>query len=365
MSAPEALVPGEPVARSGAAGSEGSADAAGISDAAGTPRFALWLLGCVLITLGLTAASLLVGTSSVRTSLDWLLAPQAQSDTVLWHIRLPRAIGSWLAGALLGLGGAIAQGLFRNPLAEPYLLGSASGAALGVTLSLMAADTSLIALAWTGELGVTGAAFIGACAGIALTVMLSRGVLQTASLLLAGIVVAFVLSAVTSLLLLSSPDTWRAMQAFLLGSTGFLSWRSSLILGVALLVCAVPTVLLARGLDALTLGDETAQSLGISLPALRLAMLTLLSLSTATAVGQVGVVGFVGLVAPHLVRESIHVNQRQLLIAAVLCGGALLQAADLISRWAIRPAELPVGIVTACLGGSYLIYLLWRRARNV
>jgi iron complex transport system permease protein len=121
---------------------------------------------------------------------------------------------------------------------------------------------------------------------------------------------------------------------------------------------------LALELDALTFGEDTAQSLGVSLPALRLALLSLLSLATASTVGQVGIVGFVGLAAPHLVRETFQVNQRQLLIAAPLCGGALLQAADLISRWAVRPAELPVGIVTACLGGTYLVLLLWRRARH-
>jgi iron complex transport system permease protein len=334
------------------------------NDAAGSSRFVVWLVVCITVTLLLTCLSLVIGTSSIRMSLEWLLAPDSQSATVLWHIRLPRATGAWLAGALLGLGGAIAQGLFRNPLAEPYLLGSASGAALGVTVSLMAADASLTGLAWTGEIGVTTAAFLGACAAITLTVMLSRGVLQTANLLLAGIVVAFVLSAITSLLLLSSPDTWRAMQSFLLGSTGFLSWHSSLLLAIAFVAVAVPSVLLARGLDALTLGEETARSLGVPLPAMRVALLALLSLATATTVAQVGVVGFVGLIAPHLVRESIHVTQRQLLIAAPICGGALLQAADLISRWAIQPAELPVGIVTACLGGSYLICLLWRRARH-
>jgi iron complex transport system permease protein len=334
------------------------------TEAGRSPRFAFWLFACIAITVLLTASSLVVGTSSIRTSIEWLLSADVQSNSVLWQIRLPRAIGAWFAGALLGLGGAIAQGLFRNPLAEPYLLGSASGAALGVTVGLMAADASLSGLAWTGEMGVTGTAFVGACAAIALTLALSRGVLQTASLLLAGIVVAFLLSAVTSLLLLSSPDTWRAMQAFLLGSTGFLSWRSTVLLAVVFVACVVPTVLLSRGLDALTLGEETAQSLGISLTALRVSLLTILSLATATTVAQVGVIGFVGLVAPHLVRESLHINQRQLLIAAPLCGGALLQAADLLSRWIIRPAELPVGIVTACLGGSYLIFLLWRRSRN-
>lgn len=327
-------------------------------------RFALWLMVCIAFTLLLTGMSLVVGTSSIRTSIDWLLAPNAQSNTVLWHIRLPRAIGAWLAGALLGLGGAIAQGLFRNPLAEPYLLGSASGAALGVTVSLIAADASLTGLAWSGEIGITGAAFLGACAAIVLTVMLSRGVLQTANLLLAGIVIAFLLSAVTSLLLLRSPETWRAKEAFLLGNTGFLNWRSITLLSVVLIACAVPSVLLSRGLEALALGEDTAQSLGVSLPTLRLALLTLLSLATATTVGQVGIVGFVGLVAPHLVRESFHISQRQLLVAAPLCGGVLLQAADLLSRWAARPAELPVGIVTACLGGTYLMILLWRKARR-
>ena len=323
-----------------------------------------WMLIYIVVALLLAAMSLLVGTSSLRTSLEWLRAPAALSDAVLWEIRLPRALGAWLAGALLGLGGAIAQNLFRNPLAEPYLLGSASGAALGVTVCLMAADVSLSGLAWMGELGVTGAAFVGAAAGIALTLTLSRGVLQTASLLLAGVVVAFLLSAITSLLLLRSPDTWRAMQSFLLGTTGLLGWQSVGLLAVVLAICLVPAVLLSRGLDALTLGEDTARSLGLPIGGLRVALLALLSLATAAAVSQAGIVGFVGLVAPHLVRESVHVNSRQLIVAAPLCGGVLLQAADLISRWIIRPSELPVGIVTACLGGSYLVVLLWRRAQR-
>ncbi|MGA2778746.1 MAG: iron ABC transporter permease [Steroidobacteraceae bacterium] len=327
-------------------------------------RMLLWLAVCLTITMLLTGASLIVGTSSIETSLGWLFAPDAQSSIILWQIRLPRTVGAWFAGALLGLAGAVAQGVFRNRLADPYLLGTASGAALGVTISLLAADTSIAGLAWAGKLGVTAAACIGACAAIALTIMLSRGVLQTANLLLAGIVVAFLLSAVTSLLLLTKPEIWRTMQVFLLGSTGYLSWTSACLLGAVFLICFVPAALLARGLDALSLGEDTAQSLGLSLPMLRLALLGVLSLATATAVGQVGIVGFVGLVAPHLVRETVSVNHRQLLIGAPLCGGALLQAADLVSRWIIRPAELPVGAVTACVGGAYLVFLLWRKSRD-
>jgi iron complex transport system permease protein len=330
----------------------------------GGASFARWIFIYLAVSALLTAVSLVVGTTSVRTSLGWLLAPGGAADAVLWEIRLPRTLGAWCAGALLGLAGAIAQTLFRNPLAEPYLLGSASGAALGVTVSLLATDASLTGVAWLGQLGLTGAALVGACAGIALTLTLSRGALQTASLLLAGIVVAFLLGAVTSLLLLRSPDTWRAMQSFLLGSTGFLGWRSVVLLAAALAVCLPPAGLLSRGLDALTLGEDTAQSLGVPLPSLRLALLGLLSLCTAVSVSQVGVVGFVGLVAPHLVRESMHVNSRQLIVAAPLCAGALLQAADILSRWLLRPSELPVGIVTACLGGTYLVVLLWRKAQR-
>jgi iron complex transport system permease protein len=283
---------------------------------------------------------------------------------VLWQIRLPRTVGAWCVGALLGLCGASAQGVFRNPLAEPYLLGTASGAALGVAICLVALDSRIGEFAWAGKLGLTGAACAGAAIATALTIALSRGVLQTASLLLSGVVVSFVIAALTSLVLLTKPEIWRAMQVFMLGSTGFLGWSSVVLLGSVLALCLVPTVLLSRGLDALTLGEDTAQSLGLSLPMLRLTLLAVVTLGTATAVGQVGVVGFVGLMAPHLVRETLAVNHRQLLIAAPLCGGALLQAADLLSRWLIRPAELPVGAVTACIGGAYLVLLLWRRNRD-
>lgn len=327
-------------------------------------RLGAWIVCCLAVTLLLTFGGLIVGTSSLRVSFDWLLSPDAQSSVVLWQIRLPRTVGAWFAGALLGLAGAVAQGVFRNPLAEPYLLGTASGAALGVTICLMAADASIGGLAWAGKLGVTGAASIGAGLAIALTITLSRGVVQTSRLLLSGIVVGFLLSAVTSLLLLTRPETWRMMQAFMLGSTGFLGWSSAALLGFVLFACIVPATLLSRGLDALTLGEDTAASLGMSLPSLRLALLAVVSLATATVVGQVGIVGFVGLVAPHLVRETLTVNHRQLLIAAPLCGGALLQAADLLSRWIIHPAELPVGAVTACVGGAYLVFLLWRRSRE-
>jgi iron complex transport system permease protein len=320
-----------------------------------------WTLGGVTLALFWGGLSLLVGTTDWATSWQWLHTGDAQSQLVLWEIRLPRTIGAWCVGALLALAGTVAQGLFRNPLADPYLLGSASGAALGVALALVGAEASFTALAWAGRLGLTGAAFLGACGAMALTLVLARGALQTHTLLLSGVVVAFVLNALTSLVLLVSADAWRAMQAFLLGNTGLLGWSTTIVLAGVCVLCLLPSLWWARGLDALTLGEDTAQSLGLSLNGLRLMFLVLLSLATGAAVAQVGVVGFVGLVAPHLVRQTAAMDHRRLLWCSTLCGGALLQGADLLSRCLIRPAELPVGVLTACLGGAYLLVLMWRR----
>ena len=303
----------------------------------------------------LTFGSLIIGTSSIETSLGWLFSPDAQSSVVLWQIRLPRTVGAWFAGALLGLAGAIAQGVFRNPLAEPYLLGTASGAALGVTLSLIAAMRPSGGLAWAGKLGRNGrglprrmrrhfADHQPVTRRAADREPLARGH--------RGRVLAecgdFAAAAHEAGDLARDADiSCSAARASSAGRRRRCSAASSA-------SASSRPSLLSRGLDALTLGEDTAQSLGLSLPMLRLTLLGVVSLATATAVGQVGVVGFVGLVAPHLVRETLSVNHRQLLIGAPLCGGALLQAADLASRWIIRPAELPVGAVTACVGGVVL-----------
>ena len=329
-----------------------------------TTRFGRWLLVGCGVSVILVLIGLLIGTTGIARSLTELRHPDSEALTIFWQIRLPRSLGAWCAGALLGLAGCVAQGVFRNPLAEPYLLGTASGAALGVALCLLSFDSGVFSIAWLGALGVTGAACLGAAGAIVLTLALSRGVVQTASLLLAGVVVAFLLSAITSLLLLTKPDIWLSMQSFLLGGTALIGWFAVLLLSAVLGVSLMVALALAKGLDALTLGEDTAQSLGLSLPMLRLAFLGLVAVTTATVVGQCGVIGFVGLVAPHLVRQLFELDHRRLLLGSALSGGILLQAADLLSRWLLQPSELPVGAVTACLGGSYLIVLLWRRNRD-
>ncbi|RZL87172.1 MAG: iron ABC transporter permease [Variovorax sp.] len=335
---------------------EGPAQVSGVNGR----RPAALALGLVL----LGGALLLLGTGIGASGFDGVL--QAWSDPtalqIVRDIRLPRTLGAWLAGALLGLGGALAQGLFRNPLADPYLLGSASGAHLGVSLLLVALGVSPAASGWAARLGMTGAAFVGAVLAVFVTLALARGVQQTLRLLLAGVVVGMVLGAASSLVVLWVPDIMRAMQAFMLGTTGFLGWPSVILLAGALLVCLVPSIGFARALDALTLGEATATSLGIALPWVRVALIAALALATGAAVAQLGLVAFVGLVAPHLVRAVVKPTHGWLVLLASLMGGALLLAADVLARWLMAPQELPVGVVTALLGGGYLLWLMHRRS---
>jgi len=190
----------------------------------------------MLLALGMAAVWLGTAAGSQGLQFGGSTGVDAVTQQILWDIRLPRSLGAWLGGALLGLAGAVAQGLFRNPLADPYLLGSASGASLGVGLCLSWWGASTWAMgSWLG-LGLTGAAFVGAVLAVLLTLLLARGVEQTLRLLLAGVVVGVVLGAVTSLVSLLQPQVLQAMQGFMLGSTAFVSWSACLTLALVLAV---------------------------------------------------------------------------------------------------------------------------------
>ena len=292
---------------------------------------------------------------------------EADAALVVGEIRAPRTLGAWLVGALLGLAGAVAQGLFRNPLADPYLLGSASGASLAVVLVLAAGTLAgqgldLATVDLLLRTGLVAAAFAGALAGVLLALALAAGAQQTLRLLLAGVVVGVVLGAVADLVTLAAPEALRGRQVFLLGSTGLLGWPAVTLLAAGLLLALPPSWRLARGLDALALGEDTARSLGLPIARLRLGLVSLMALATGVAVSQAGLVAFVGLVAPHLVRRFAPAPQGYTLVASAATGGTLLLAADVLARSLIAPQELPVGVLTALLGGGYLLWLLHRRA---
>jgi iron complex transport system permease protein len=336
--------------------------------AAGTPPPAHRRLAVVMLLVVVTAslAGLASGTRGFSPTALWADIQGDQAWLIVGQIRAPRTLGAALVGALLGLGGAVAQGLFRNPLADPYLLGSAAGAGLAVVLvfagtALAGSMLSLATAAWLERVGLVLAAFVGALAGVALTLLLAQGAVQTTRLLLSGVVVAVLLGALADLVTVASPDALRGKQAFMLGSTSFLGWQAVGLLVLGLLPLLLLALRHARALDALTLGEDSAASLGLDLGRVRLVLVAVLSAATALAVAQVGLVAFVGLVAPHLVRRHAPGAHAWLLAASAGMGAALLLLADVISRALIPPQELPVGVVTAVLGGGYLFLLLKRR----
>ncbi|RZL64603.1 MAG: iron ABC transporter permease [Variovorax sp.] len=316
---------------------------------------ALAALGVGVLVLGIGIGS--TGFESLFAAWHDPVAKQIVRD-----IRLPRTLGAWLAGALLGLAGAVAQGLFRNPLADPYLLGSASGASLGVAVAMVLFGGSVGSTLWVVRLGLTGAAFVGAVLAVLLTLLLARGVQQTLRLLLAGVIVGVVLGAVKDLITLSSADILVAMQGFMLGSTGLVGWSACAVMGAVGAVCLALGWALAPVLDGLALGEATATSLGLPLGAMRAALVAVLALATGAAVAQTGLIAFVGLAAPHLVRSVVKTTHAWLVVLSAFMGGLLLMTADLGARWLIAPQELPVGVLTAVFGGSYLLWLMHRRA---
>jgi iron complex transport system permease protein len=303
---------------------------------------------------------ILLGTLLGSTGANWNdLGPY---QTILFDIRLPRSLGAYLAGALLGLAGGIAQSLFRNPLADPYLLGSASGALLGVGSILCFA---YLGNSWLEMLGLNGGAFLGALLGVLASLLLAGGYRSSLRLLLSGVVISVILGAANSLLTFVRPDLFQSIQSFMLGNTTLLNWSGVFIMAIALVICLFVVLITSPILEALTLGENTARTLGLPLDQWRLILIATLALATGCAVAQTGLIAFVGLAAPHLVRVLSGGRQRVQLIFSSLGGGILLLSSDLIARTLFAPIEIPVGIVTAVLGGLYLLTLLRRTTFGV
>lgn len=317
-------------------------------------------LGKLIGLLILSGVLVLLGTLLGSMGPSWNM--QGPDQAVLFDIRLPRSLGAYLAGALLGLAGGIAQSLFRNPLADPYLLGSASGALLGVGSILCFA---YLGNSWLEIIGLNGGAFLGALLGVLASLLLAGGYRSSLRLLLSGVVISVILGAANSLFTFIRPDLFQSIQSFMLGNTTLLNWSGVEMMAIALLICLLLTLIISPVLDALSLGENTARTLGLPLDQLRLILIGTLALATGCAVAQTGLVAFVGLAAPHLVRKLSGGRQRVQLIFSCLGGGILLLSSDLIARTLFAPIEIPVGVVTAVLGGIYLLALLRRTPAGV
>ncbi len=285
-----------------------------------------------------------------------------QRSTILWQLRAPRVALACVVGACLAVSGAAYQGAFRNPLADPYLLGAAAGAGLGATIALVsgaagssAAGTPLLPLA----------SFVGALAGVALAYVIggSMGGRTTTGLVLAGVAVASFLTAVQTFVQQQNSDTLREVYTWILGRLATAGWDDVVLIlpyaGVSI------AVLLAHGrlLDVLGLGDDEAEGLGLRPARVRLAVIVAASLATAAAVAVAGLIGFVGIIVPHAVRMVVGASNRWIVPLSALCGAAFLVLADLAARTVVAPGELPIGVVTAVIGAPFFALLLRRSGK--
>lgn len=321
----------------------------------------------VLLAVSLVAAVGL-GTVTVGPATVWRVvfahlagSPVADplNDQIVWQLRVPRVLLAAVIGAALSVAGVALQGLVRNPLADPYVLGVSSGASVGAVI--------VIGAGWTVLAGVTvgAGAFAGALASLVVVFLLAQtgGRLSDTRLILAGVAVGYLATAGTSLVQLrSDPNLVKGILFWLMGSVAGARWSDLGVPAVTMAVCTVWLVLQARGLNALALGDDDAAALGVDVHRLRIGLLVVSSLLTATAVSVAGGVGFVGLMVPHAARLVVGADHRRLLPTSLLAGAVFLVLVDLATRAVDRPNEYPITVFTAALGAPFFLWLLRRGA---
>ena len=318
-------------------------------------RRGIWLALAVLL-IGLLMASLALGELRLSPAELWggLRGTDAMAHTVLWNLRLPRAIVAVSVGAALAASGVVMQALFRNPLASPDLLGVSSGGALGAVIALAFGARSLFA--------VPLCALLGACLAVALVLMLARRGAGMERLLLYGVALTALLGAGTSFVLSLHADEFRrsiAMVFWMLGGLEDRTWEHVWMAAPGVLLGCLLLLPLGRRMDLLSLGEGGAQSLGVDVRRLRWQLIALSTLLTALATAVAGLIGFVGLVVPHLLRLLAGPGHRRLLPLSMLGGASFLLACDLVTRAA--PGQLRVGVVSAFAGGPFFLWLLRRK----
>lgn len=278
-------------------------------------------------------------------------------DQAVWQFRLPRALLAGLAGAGLALAGAIMQVVVRNPLAEPYILGVSSGASVGAVLVIVSGGAAFAGLT------MSGAAFAGAVVACILVALLARrrGELSPTRMILAGVALGSLLSAVTSYLTITTDaQNVVSVMFFLLGSVSAATMSSLLIPAIALVIACVAVLGLTRQMNALLAGDESALAVGVRTTRLRGLLLVIASLLTGAIVAVSGGIGFVGLVVPHVARILVGSDHRRMLPITVLAGMLFLMIADLLARTVAAPSEIPLGILTAFVGAPFFLWLMRR-----
>jgi iron complex transport system permease protein len=323
------------------------------------------ILGVAVGPAGLSVPQV-VDTLAVRLPWHPHLAVSALDTAIVWQIRLPRVILGALVGSMLAGGGAAYQGVFRNPLADPYLLGVAAGAGLGATVVIVSGSN----LALTPPV-----AFAGAVAAVALTYALGASTGRsgetpaarsgTGSILLAGIAVAAMLTALQTYLQEEHTQILASVYAWILGGLSAATWSDVWLILPYVAVSAIALLAHRRLLDVLRVGEDEAATLGVNVARLRLAVVMAATLGVAAAVAVSGLIGFVGIIVPHAVRLTAGPSYRVLLPVSMIGGAAFVVLADVVARTAQAPAEVPIGVITALIGGPFFLFVLRsRRARQ-
>lgn len=345
----------------------------GLAGTARRRRLGAGVLGVGLaVLLAALVAGLVLGPTSIGASgtlleiLDRLTGLRLRTglgsleSAIVWQVRAPTVALAALVGGTLAIAGGAYQGVFRNPLADPYLLGVAAGAGLGATIAITNGAEGA-----TGPLAfVPAVAFAGALGAVGLTYVLGVGGRERspATLLLAGVAISSMLTAVQTFLQLRQTQTLRDVYTWILGDLSTVGWHDTLLLLPYSVVSAAVLLACGRRLDVLAVGDDEAASLGIDVRRTRLLVLLAASLGTAAAVSVSGLIGFVGIIVPHAVRMLGGTSYRVVLPMSLLAGAAFLVLANLVAGVALAPSELPIGVVTAALGGPFFVAVLRRRA---
>jgi iron complex transport system permease protein len=316
------------------------------------------------VSVGPAALSLPVIAEALLAKLPWHPAISVPSldSAIIWQIRLPRVILGALVGAMLAGGGAAYQGVFRNPLADPYLLGVAAGGGLGATIVIVTGGSPGL---------LPPAAFAGAVCAVALTYMLGAGPgrdgepsgsgAATASIVLAGVAVAALLTAVQTYLQQQHAQTLQVVYSWILGELSLASWSDVTLILPYAVICAVLLISHRRLLDVLRVGEIEAGSLGVDVARLRLIVVLAATLGTAAAVAVSGLIGFVGIIVPHTVRLTAGASYRIVLPVSMIGGAAFLVLADVAARTVQAPAEVPIGVITAAAGAPFFLFVLRSR----
>lgn len=321
-------------------------------------------LACTII-IGITCGAVHVPLRSIVWALLHTHALSRDDQIILMDIRLPRVLAAAMVGAALSAAGLLFQGLFRNPLADPYVIGSSGGAVLGATIAMVL----LPQLTWLGFSAIALLAFVGSVATIAVVYSLARvgGSTQVVTLLLAGFAVSTMLSYSSYFVEVLDRDYGlglRVLASWLHGSIEVPRWTQLALVAVLLAAALASASMLSRRLNTLALGDEYAQQLGVHVERVRVGIILTGSLLAAVAVSLGGLIGFVGLIIPHLARLVAGPDHVRLLPITVLTGAAFLVLTDTLARTVMAPSELPVGILMAFIGGPFFLYLLRRMKRG-